>query len=95
MKLTAITLTLVALVAGASAASCPSLFPHDTVWGEWNLCCDYIGPNDVSIFLSDVYTGQMIRWVYYMLNHARRLPTIAVTKMAITPGVARLDAKFL
>ncbi|KAE8399080.1 hypothetical protein BDV37DRAFT_287909 [Aspergillus pseudonomiae] len=54
MKFTVITLTLVALVAGASAASCPSLFPHDTVWGEWNLCCDYIGPNDVSIFLCDV-----------------------------------------
>ncbi|KAB8264115.1 hypothetical protein BDV32DRAFT_118160 [Aspergillus pseudonomiae] len=48
MKFTVITLTLVALVAGASAASYPSLFPHDTVWGEWNLCCDYIGPNDVA-----------------------------------------------
>lgn len=47
MKFTTLAISLFA-VAGSTRAACPAEFPHSTVWGGWDLCCDYIGPNDVS-----------------------------------------------
>ncbi|TEA11360.1 hypothetical protein C8034_v007680 [Colletotrichum sidae] len=61
MKFSAFAL-LVPLVAGAviqerevspECSKWAGEYPFGTVWGEWHLCCNYIGPNDVSVGCCD------------------------------------------
>lgn len=91
------------LIAGTSAA--PSVverqspacvaysgkFPHELVWGQWFLCCNYNGP-DTTVSQDLVFNNDgFSKWRYVFTNDTTYRPT----RTAATDRVRELEAASL
>ena len=87
MQFTIVALLAVATSVLAQSPECANApFPHEHVWGNWFLCCDYIGVNDVSTSrfpsrISSTVMSSIIAFKTLTVVHIRS-PTTAATARA-------------